>query len=142
MVVLFVSATVLPLYRNYTIAQKVGLPIIIDPVNPMGVLWLLLGPYLLPLLRLLPASLSLWTDCTEYAGGFNDRGAIHKRLGPVFIHVNPARNELVIADPTTASNVLGRRKDFIKPALFYGQFSSCLRLHLLTYRRKLESVWA
>ncbi|KAF2094903.1 cytochrome P450 [Rhizodiscina lignyota] len=117
--VLYFSLTILPLYRNYVVARKVGLPIIISPVNPLGVFWLLLGVRFIPLIRLLPNRLSLWTHCTEYGGGFNDRTAIHKRVGPVFMHVNPAWNELVVADATSAASILNRRKDFIKPQIFY-----------------------
>ena len=118
--VLVFSISIVPVIRNYAIARKVGLPIIISPVDPLGLFWLLIGVHFIPLIRLLPGFLSRWTQCCEYGGTYNDRSPLHQRYGPAFIHVNAGFNELVVADPVAADSIMSRRKDFIKPEKLYG----------------------
>jgi hypothetical protein len=143
-VVLFCSLTILPIIRNYADARRVGLPIIIVPVDPLGIFWLLIGIHFLPLIRLLPGVLSRWTQCCEQgSGGYVDRSALHKRYGPVFIHVNPAFNEVVVADPVAADNVMSRRKDFIKHEKAYGKLLKPNSVTLFLINRSCsEYVWA
>ena len=43
---------------------------------------------------------------------------MHKKFGDAFILVRTSRNEVVLADPDAASEVLSRRKDFTKPAAY------------------------
>ncbi|KAL8960528.1 MAG: hypothetical protein Q9193_002783 [Seirophora villosa] len=50
---------------------------------------------------------------------FQDKYKIHGELGPLFTLVTPAANEVAVADPEVASAVLGRRKDYVKPAAMY-----------------------
>ncbi|KAL9050150.1 MAG: hypothetical protein Q9206_005205 [Seirophora lacunosa] len=54
---------------------------------------------------------------------FQDKYKIHDELGPLFTLVTPAANEVTVADPEVASAVLGRRKDYVKPAAMYEQLN-------------------
>ncbi|KAL9016039.1 MAG: hypothetical protein Q9185_006605 [Variospora sp. 1 TL-2023] len=54
---------------------------------------------------------------------FQDKYKIHDELGPLFILVTPAANEVTVADPDVARAVLGRRKDYVKPAVMYEQLN-------------------
>ncbi|KAL8671751.1 MAG: hypothetical protein Q9168_003746 [Polycauliona sp. 1 TL-2023] len=54
---------------------------------------------------------------------FQDKHKLHDKLGPIFIVVTPAANEVTIADPEAAHTVLARRKDYIKPAVMYEQLN-------------------
>ncbi|KAI9879026.1 MAG: hypothetical protein M1830_009825 [Pleopsidium flavum] len=50
---------------------------------------------------------------------FDDKYKMHSELGPVFMHVTPAENELYISDADAISEVLSRRRDFPKPTAMY-----------------------
>lgn len=116
----FVWFTALPLARNLAVARKIGLPIVIVPVDPLGLFWLLIGMQFRPLMRrILPESLTDWMHCCVYGGDIEQRRPIHARLGPVFIAVNPGFIELVVGDAVAADQVFTRRKDFPKPARAY-----------------------
>ncbi len=45
---------------------------------------------------------------------FLDKYSLHEKIGPSFILVTPAMNELWCADPAMAQIVLARRKDFVQ----------------------------
>lgn len=112
--------TLLPLARNYGTARKIGLPILVIPVNPLGLFWLIIGVQFRPLIRrLFPERLTLWTHCCVYGGGIEQRRPVHDLLGPVFVTVSPGIIELVIGDAIAANEVFTRRKDFPKPDIAY-----------------------
>ncbi|KAL8979669.1 MAG: hypothetical protein Q9177_006080 [Variospora cf. flavescens] len=54
---------------------------------------------------------------------FQDKYKVHDEIGPLFILVTPAANEVTVADPDVARAVLGRRKDYVKPAVMYEQLN-------------------
>lgn len=114
--------TSLGVYRNYVIARRIGLPIVISPVSTLNPFWILsyrAFPAILSL-KHLPFGLGTWARCTSMGWAFEDKYRIHDELGPIFTLVTPAGNEVTLADPEAAHAVLARRKDFIKPAAMYG----------------------
>ena len=115
--------TVNSIYRNYLVARSFGLPIVISPVSPLNPFWILLWrgfPAILSL-KHLPYGLGTWARCTSMGWAFQDKHRIHDKLGPLFVLVTPAGNEVTVADPEAAHTVLARRKDYIKPAVMYGE---------------------
>lgn len=111
------------LFRNYLVARRIGLPIVISPVSTLNPFWILLWrafPAILSL-KYLPFGLGTWARCTSMGWAFQDKYKIHDELGPLFTLVTPAANEVTVADPEVASAVLGRRKDYVKPAAMYGK---------------------
>lgn len=52
---------------------------------------------------------------------FDDKHALHDELGSILTIVTPGGNEVTVADPEAAQTILTRRKDFIKPAVMYGE---------------------
>ncbi|MCJ1318707.1 hypothetical protein MMC15_004037 [Xylographa vitiligo] len=54
---------------------------------------------------------------------FDDKYAVHQKLGGAFILVTPSVNELILADPEAITQVQARRKDFVKPPLMYEQMN-------------------
>ncbi|KAF4630183.1 hypothetical protein G7Y89_g7968 [Cudoniella acicularis] len=50
---------------------------------------------------------------------FRSQNRIHDRLGPAFVIVNPRGIQVALADGPAVEDLLNRRKDFIKPSLFY-----------------------
>ena len=114
--------TATSLLANYRAARKTGLPIVISPVNPLNPFWILLYRNfpVLPWLRSLPWGLGTFARCSYNGWHFHDKQALHVELGDAFILVNPGINDVFVADPDATHSVLGRRKDFVKPALLYG----------------------
>ncbi len=52
---------------------------------------------------------------------YHDKFRLHSELGDAFIHVNPARSQLFIANPEVIEDVFLRRKDFPKPVHMYSE---------------------
>lgn len=99
--------------RNYQLARKTGLPILISPVNPANPLWLVLSAMFQPALaRYLPSVIYDRIKVAIYGWEFRCRYTVNTKLGPAFVLVTTARNEIWIADPEMAYAVLVRRNDF------------------------------
>ena len=101
--------------QNYNIARKIGFPIYLTPLSPQNIAWLFIGASYQPQLekylpkwaydRIIP-SVQGWEH--------NQKWNVNARLGPVYTLVAPTLNEVWIADPAMAKEVLTRRKDFIQ----------------------------
>ncbi|KAI4108318.1 MAG: hypothetical protein LQ339_002219 [Xanthoria mediterranea] len=121
----FVVWTTFSIFRNYQLAQRIGLPIVISPVSTLNPFWILLWrgfPAVLSL-KHLPLGLGTWARCTSMGWAFQDKHKLHAEIGPLFTLVTPAANEVTVADPEAAHAVLARRKDYIKPAAMYEQLN-------------------
>lgn len=118
-------STIWPLLRNLSTARKLGLPVVVSPVDPLNIPWLLVADFVIPPLRgILPFYLSQWTYCSQYGGTHTERTVIHKLYGPVFLIAHPAGIELSVADPAAADDILKRRKDFVKDGKLYRKFAA------------------
>ena len=120
--------TSLALLKNYRVASRIGLPIIVSPVSTLNPFWIIsyrVFPAILSLKKL-PFGLGTWIRCTPMGWAFQDKHAIHDELGPIFTIVTPAGNELTVADPSVAHLVLARRKEYVKPAIMYGMMAAPL----------------
>lgn len=53
---------------------------------------------------------------------YHDKYKLHAELGDAFVHVNPAKNQLFIANPEAVEEIFQRRKDFEKPIHMYSEF--------------------
>ncbi|KAE8152066.1 cytochrome P450 monooxygenase [Aspergillus avenaceus] len=104
-----------PLYRNWKRARRLGMPVIVSPVTTGSLLWLVvvysirhgsIPTYLhrLPYVRVMRISWSV-----------QEKQAVHKELGKLFIRVTPTDCELFVADRVLAKQILQRRDDFQKP---------------------------
>jgi hypothetical protein len=49
---------------------------------------------------------------------YDDKGRIHRQLGPAFVIVSPGRNEIVLSEPQPIHEVLANPKLFQKPKLY------------------------
>ena len=117
--------TLISLLVNYHSARRIGLPIVISPISPLDPLWILSHRRLpLKVLQSLPWGLGTFARCSYMGWSFQDKCAIHQEIGDAFVLVNPGTNEVVVADPKAVHSILGRRKDFIKPAALYGELNA------------------
>ncbi|KIY02714.1 uncharacterized protein Z520_01179 [Fonsecaea multimorphosa CBS 102226] len=111
--------TIHGLVSNYLIARKIGLPIILTPIDSLNPVWVLARPVLDPLIRQLPFGLGDFAGYSYLGWGWEQRYRLHRRYGDGFVVVTPAECQLVLGDVDAAAEVLNRWKDFIKsPAMF------------------------
>jgi cytochrome P450 len=111
--------TVYCIYANYQEALKIGLPIVIIPVDAFNPLWVLVRPYVSPFLSHLPFGLGNFTRYSYFAWAWKDGPAMHARHGSAFTIVTPAENQVYIADASAAEDIFIRRKDFLKLPVIY-----------------------
>jgi cytochrome P450 len=106
--------------NNYIEAKKIGLPIVISPIDPRNPLWLLTKDRLKPIISRLPFGLGEWADRAEVGWTFYPRFSVHAKYGQAFTIVSPGTNEVYMAEPTATEDILRRRNDFIKDPDVYG----------------------
>ena len=118
--------TLVALARNYIIARKIGLPMLITPLDPMNPIWALTEKRFSPLLKYLSShlpyplcSLFDWVHYSNLGWFYDSKYTLHARFGSAFIIVSPQSNWVIYADAAAAESVLARRKDFIKPREMY-----------------------
>ncbi|KAF2676563.1 cytochrome P450 [Lentithecium fluviatile CBS 122367] len=103
------------LYKNYTSALRIGLPILFIPFDPFGVPWLFIYSYFGPLLA--PFRCCRFLTFTWH---WEDGDRWHKELGESFVLVGVGRNYVHTSDEVAIEWVLGRRKEFPKPRAYEG----------------------
>lgn len=106
------------LIRNYLIARKVGLPILITPLGLLNPFWQLGQNFLSPHLKRLPFKLGSFAEYGSLISLFDDRYRRHAQLGAAYMLVSPTENIIVIADASAADEIM-RSKEFIKPEALY-----------------------
>ncbi|KIW62438.1 hypothetical protein PV04_10611 [Phialophora macrospora] len=106
--------------NNYIEAKKIGLPILICPIDPRNPLWLLTKDRLKPIISCLPFGLGEWADRAEVGWTFYPRFSVHAKYGQAFTIVSPGTNEIYMAEPTATEDIMRRRNDFIKDPDVYG----------------------
>lgn len=118
---LIIAHPIYSLYRNYGVAKRVGLPILVTPIFPFNPLWMVLGPLVFPLMKRIPVQLiNDWGLLGDVGWSFADLGDIHKRRGSTFVAVTPNGSTLITDDPQATEEVLRRTNVFIKPNVIYG----------------------
>ena len=106
--------------RNLAAAKKSGIPYVIIPFYQVNRLYQLSQIFVVPLVRLLPASwVGIWFELT-LEWGWDRRYEPFKRFGTdTFITVSPERNELYTADANVISQITSRKNDFPKALEVY-----------------------
>lgn len=99
--------------RNYLAARSWGVPVLVCPLDPDAVPYVIIKVPLRPLLKaLLPASVYESFQVSIFGWEFLDKGKLHQTIGSSFAYVTPRVNELWTSDPVMAHEMLSRRKDF------------------------------
>lgn len=100
-------------------ARRIGLAVLITPVDPMSPLWLLSQRFFLPIAKRLPFGLGSWTEYSDYGFGYKLKYRLHSRSIPAFTIANPGKNIVMVADAAAVENITSRRKDFEKSEEMY-----------------------
>jgi cytochrome P450 len=101
------------LYRNYLIARRTGLSLIISPITPFTLSW-----HILPALFPSFIKRQRWYRALDQTCAWQDKNKIHAELGTCFMHVSPDMNMLCTSDSVAIDNVFKKMNDFIKPEVF------------------------
>ena len=83
---------------------------------------MLLGSHL-SFLRHLPFGLGAWTQYSLLGWPLHSSYHLHHKLGPAFTIVSPAKNEITVADPVAAEELLSKYKVWTKPSELYEIFN-------------------
>lgn len=112
---LWLSQPLRKLAANYKAAASSGLPFIVCPVDPDNIVWRLSSVYLRTTFdKWLPTAVNQRLKLATFGWEFHVKWAIHGKLGSIFILVTPGLNQVWIADPEAAIDVLARYKEFVK----------------------------
>lgn len=115
----WILRSIYSIHVNRKSAEQTGLPVVLSPFNPVDPLWMLLQRVVIPLCPYLPFGLGSFTRYNRMGWSYHDKYRLHSELGDAFVHVNPARNQLFLANPEAIEEVFLRRKDFPKPVHMY-----------------------
>lgn len=88
---LLLLQSLVSLAKNYRIAKKTGLPIVVSPIHIYNPLWMVLGGLVGPLLLKAPFGLGAWVRCNRWGWLWEYQDALHQELGKVIINVDPTK---------------------------------------------------
>lgn len=112
------------IYKNYKLASRTGLPIIIAPFDYWSLFSLLTHPYLVDIIAKLPFENGLWwlrvvgySRTWSWKSGYRS----HDELGDTFILVTHTKPLLITCDDKAIQWALAKSNLIIKPS-DYGEF--------------------
>lgn len=113
------------LWSNYRLAKRIGLPIIVIPVDPMSPLWMvvnqLLKPYLDFILGRLPWGSGYFSRVAYQYWEVAEKARIFLELGDAFTLVTTGRNMVYVCNAEAFVNIMQRKNDFLRPPELMGQ---------------------
>lgn len=132
--VLLVVSTILALHRNYSIARKIGLPILIQPVSYSNPIWLMIGRHAAPWFKHLPFGLGRTVSRIGFSGWeWAQKHSIHQEYGPGFVIVTPVHNWLYTCDGDTLYRIFqGERQGGIERPTELWAMLNCFGPNVIT----------
>jgi hypothetical protein len=103
------------LARNYYQARKIGIPMVILPVDPVNPLWMSIDTLFIPFFKRIPFGSGTFTRFNWRGWEIKDRFRAHLELGDAFIFVTPGKNLLQVCNAEALADIFQRRDDFVRP---------------------------
>lgn len=126
--------TVYSLASNYVVARRVGVPIVVVPINPESPAWMLVSDYLWPyidrVLSWIPVGSGSFIRYAHRGWEVHDRAKTFLELGDAFILVTTGKNWLYVCNAETLTELLQRRTEFKRPLEIVGKFITLFFLQL------------
>jgi hypothetical protein len=123
------------LITNYAIARRVGVSVVVIPVDPESPLWMLtsdyLGPFIDRVLSWIPFGSGSFTRYAHRGWDVHDRAKSFLELGDAFILITTGKNWLYVCNAETVAEMLQRRKEFERPLEIMGTFE----ISMITWSR-------
>lgn len=116
----YVGWSLLSFARNYRTAQKIGLPIVVSPVDALNPVWYLSRNIVGAVFLKLPSGLGGWAHRLQSHWTNQARYAMHAKYGGAFQEVTPSSVKVFVADPEAIEDIYKRYNDFIKSPFIYG----------------------
>ncbi|KAF5983168.1 cytochrome P450 monooxygenase [Fusarium bulbicola] len=107
----------LPLWRK---AKAIGLPVLVTPIDPSNVPYLLCSSFLEPLLRkILPIGLGNFVEYNSRDWNYEQIHDLQERIGDTFIIVSPKQIRVFTGNAKASDDLCRRRRDFVKAVALY-----------------------
>ena len=104
---------------NYRRASSMGIPLVRLMIDVNNLPWMILEPYLWPLLDRLPINWGSFGLYSRRGYHFADKADSHLRYGPIWALVTPVDVYIHVADPDAVNEVFNRRTHFLRPSKMY-----------------------
>jgi hypothetical protein len=114
---LFVSSSIWGIIRNYSIARKIGLPVVIVPISPENLIWMLTARHVLSLLKYLPFETGHFTRFCYVGWQFDDKYHVHQELGDAVVFTTPGKNWIYLCNADAIHELTRRERQgqFARP---------------------------
>ena len=109
----------LALINNVRRARSMKVPLVVVPISPMNILWIVIEPLFFKVLDSLPFKFGNFSRYGRRGWHFHDKAASHVELGDAWALVTPRETFLNICDPEAINEIFARRQDFIRPTQLY-----------------------
>ncbi|KAF5710523.1 cytochrome P450 monooxygenase 3A7 [Fusarium mundagurra] len=101
-------------------AKAIGLPVLITPIDPSNVPYLLCSSILEPLLRkILPSGLGNFVEYNSRDWNYEQIHDLQERIGDTFIIVSPKQIRVFTGNAKASDDLCRRRRDFVKAVALY-----------------------
>jgi hypothetical protein len=117
--VVWLSYTAISLVNNVRRARLMDVPLVVVPVSPMNVLWIVIEPLVFRVLDSLPIRLGSFSRYARRGWHFHEKAASHVELGDAWALVTPRETFLHICNPEAINEIFARRQDFVRPLQLY-----------------------
>jgi hypothetical protein len=132
----WVAYSALSLINNVRRARVMGVPMVIVPISPMNLLWIVVEPLVFRFLDSLPFKLGSFSRYARRGWHFHDKAASHVELGDAWALVTTRETFLHICNPDAINEIFARRQDFVRPLQFYREWRTSMSSNLsLTFLR-------
>ncbi|KAI9164115.1 Cytochrome P450 monooxygenase calL [Paramyrothecium foliicola] len=120
LLVSYVSLSTVQLVYNYKKAKSIGLPVLITPIDPSNVPYLLCSSWLEPLLRRwLPFGLGNFVEYNSRDWNYDKINDLQERIGDTFIIASPKQIRVFTGNAKASDDLCRRRRDFVKAVALY-----------------------
>ncbi|PQE22650.1 cytochrome P450 protein [Rutstroemia sp. NJR-2017a BVV2] len=100
---------------NYRKARKIGLPLVVLPIDCGNPLWMSVDTTILPFFRRLPFRYNNFIRFSYRGWEIHDRYRAHQEFGDAFIFVTPGKNWVQVCNVETLTDIFARKTEFIRP---------------------------
>ncbi|KAF5681669.1 cytochrome P450 monooxygenase 3A7 [Fusarium circinatum] len=116
----YIVLSTLQLIYNYKKAKAIGLPVLVTPIDPSNVPYLLCSSFLEPLLRkILPFGLGNFVEYNSRDWNYEQIHDLQERIGDTFIIVSPKQIRVFTGNAKASDDLCRRRRDFVKAVALY-----------------------
>ncbi|RKL41424.1 hypothetical protein BFJ72_g5851 [Fusarium proliferatum] len=116
----YIGLSTLQLLYNYKKAKSIGLPVLITPIDPSNVPYLLCSRFLEPFLRkVLPFGLGNFVEYNSRDWNYEQIHDLQERIGDTFIIVSPKQIRVFTGNAKASDDLCRRRRDFVKAVALY-----------------------